>query len=98
MKKKLRVLVFPGGTEIGLEIHKALSQCKDISLFSAGLDVSNHAPYVYAQHFLIPNIRSSNWIDRLNQIIGQHNIDYVYPAYDDVLTALTQHAEQINAR
>ena len=47
------VLVFPGGTEIGLEIQRALCQCKDIRLYSAGLDVSNHAPYVFARHFSV---------------------------------------------
>jgi len=96
--KIYNILVFPGGTEIGLEIQKALHQCKDIRLFSAGLDVSNHAPYVFARHLLIPGVYDHKWIDCLNQIIVEHGIDYVFPAHDDVIVALAQHAEMIKSR
>lgn len=92
------ILVFPGGTEVGLEIHRALCQCKDIRLYSAGLDVSNHAPYVFARHFIIPSIHDPKWIDSLNQLILEHRIDYIFPAYDDVLVALVQNANRIRAR
>jgi carbamoylphosphate synthase large subunit len=95
---KYNVLVFPGGTEIGLEIQKGLSQCKDIRLYSAGLNVSNHAPYVFARHFVIPSIYDPTWIDSLNKIITNHGIDYVFPAYDDVIVALAQNTEMIKAR
>jgi carbamoyl-phosphate synthase large subunit len=43
---KRNVFIFPGGTEIGLEINKSLRHCIEVQLFSAGLSVSNHAPYV----------------------------------------------------
>lgn len=97
MSKVFRVLVFPGGTEIGLEINRALRDCKDIKLFSAGLDISNHAPYVFAKHFTIPSIFEDGWIDALNRIILEHEIDYVFPAYDDVIVALAENAARIKA-
>lgn len=97
MKKIYRVLVFPGGTEVGLEIHRALCQCKDVRLYSAGLDVSNHAPYVFARHFTVPSVHDSGWIDRLNHIITKEEIDYVFPAHDDVVLALAQNAERVEA-
>ena len=96
--KIYNILVFPGGTEVGLEIHRALCQCKDIRLYSAGLDVSNHAPYVFARHFIIPSIHDPKWIESLNQLILEHRIDYIFPAYDDVLVALVQNANRIRAR
>ncbi len=98
MKKKYNVLVFPGGTEVGLEIQRAICQCKDIQLYSAGLNVSNHAPYVFTRHFVVPSIHDPAWVDSLNQIIVEQRIDYVYPAYDDVIVALAQNAERIKAR
>lgn len=98
MKKIYNILVFPGGTEIGLEIHKALSQCKDIKLFSAGQDVPNHAPFVYARHFLVPSIHEEGWVESLNQITTENSIDYIFPAYDDVLVALAQNAGVIKAK
>ena len=97
MSKVFKVLVFPGGTEIGLEINRALRDCKDIKLFSAGLDISNHAPYVFARHFTIPSIFEPGWIDALNERILEHEIDYVFPAYDDVIVALAENAEKIKS-
>jgi hypothetical protein len=96
--KIFNVLVFPGGTEIGLEIQRALRHCKDICLFSAGSDVSNHAPYVFARHVVVPSINDPVWIERLNQIIVEQKIDYIIPAYDDVLVALAQNASDIRAK
>lgn len=98
MNRIYNVLVFPGGTEIGLEINRALSQCKEVRLYSGGLEVSNHAPYVYARHFVIPSIYSPTWIDDLNRIILEKEIDYIFPAYDDVIVALVKNQERIRAR
>ncbi len=84
------VLAFPGGTEIGLEIQKALCQRRDIRLYSAGLDVPNHAPYVFARHFLVPSIYGSDWLDVLNEIVVANDIHYIFPAYDDILVALAE--------
>jgi carbamoyl-phosphate synthase large subunit len=98
MGKKYNVLVFPGGTEIGLEIQKALCQQKDIVLFSAGLDISNHASYVFSRHFTLPGIDNSDWLNSLNQLITDHSIDYIFPAYDDVIIALVTHASELKAK
>ncbi|MBC1270354.1 ATP-grasp domain-containing protein, partial [Trichormus variabilis FSR] len=96
--KKYKVLIFPGGSEIALEIHRALCDCKDIQLYSAGLDVANHAPYVFAEHFNIPSIHEPGWIDALNQVIDANSIDYIFPAYDDIIVALAEKSQYIKAK
>ncbi len=96
--KVREVLVFPGGTEIALEIQRALGNCKDIRLFSAGMDISNHAPYAFQRHYLVPSVHGPSWIECLNQLIVQQGIDYVFPAHDDVLAALAKNSQQIKAR
>lgn len=93
-----RVLVFPGGTEIGLEINSALRFCKEVELFSAGLAISNHAAYVYAQHTEIPGIRTPGWLEALNALIARQKIDYVFPAYDDIIIALVENAGRVHAK
>lgn len=98
MKAKYNVLVFPGGTEIGLEIHRSLGQCKEITLFSAGANVSNHAPYVFARHFIMPSIHEAGWLAALNRIVTDNSIDYIFPAYDDIIVALAENAEKIKAK
>lgn len=97
MKAK-NILVFPGGTEIGLEIHGALRECKDVRLYSAGFGVSNHAPYVFARHFHVPSVHDPAWVESLNQVVVEQGIDYIFPAHDDVVVALAQNAEKIKAR
>lgn len=91
-------MVFPGGTEIGLEINKALGQCKNIKLFSAGSSVPNHAPLVYARHFVMPSIHEAGWINELNRIIIANTIDYIFPAYDDIVVALVENAGRIKTK
>ena len=45
----VNVLVFPCGSEIGLEIHAALRHAKDIRLHGAS-SVSDHGEFVYARY------------------------------------------------
>lgn len=98
MKKRYNILVFPGGTEIGLEIQKALCYCKDIRLYSAGDDVSSHAPFIFRQHFSIPSVDKPDWIVSLNKLIEELKIDYIFPAHDDVILALAQNSKRIKCR
>ncbi len=93
-----RVLVFPGGTEIGIEINRSLRFVWNIEIFSAGSAVSNHAPYVFKNHFNIPSIHEKDWIGRLKEVVCKNEIDFIYPAYDDVLLALMEHEDQLQAR
>ena len=81
-----------------MEIRQALGRCKDICLFSAGLDISNHAPFVFSHHDHIPSVHDFGWLEALNQVIAEHAIDYIFPAYDDVLVALVENVESIPAR
>ena len=92
-----KVLIFPAGTEIGLEIHAALSSCKEVQLFAAGQATSNHAELLYDQYYPISDIYSDNWLDELNALIKKLDIDYIFPAYDDVIVALSENREKIPA-
>lgn len=97
MKRSQKVLIFPGGTEIGLEIWRALKDCRNMVLYSAGSNVSNHAPYVFKNHFLVPDVHCNNWDGVLSNIINTYRIDYIFPAHDDVVMALAQNADKFNA-
>jgi hypothetical protein len=92
------VLVFPGGSEIGLEIHKSLRFCKEVNLHSAAINNSNHAPYVYQRHHVIPSIYKSDWIQSLNHLIAREKITHIFPAYDEIIVALAKNNEIINAK
>lgn len=95
---KRNVLVFPAGTEIGLEIHAALHNCKEIEVFGAGQDVSNHARFSYSEYHHLPSIHEDGWLDRLIELCKHLSIDYIFPAYDDVIVALVHHREKFTAQ
>ncbi|BAY92024.1 MULTISPECIES: ATP-grasp domain-containing protein [unclassified Tolypothrix] len=93
-----KVLVFPGGTEIGLEIQKSLLHCKDIQIYSAGSRISNHASLVFKNHFIIPSVSETDWLNSLNEIIIHEGIDYIFPAHDDVIVALAENIKSLKAK
>lgn len=93
-----RVLVFPGGTECGLEIWRALRSSRLVNLFAANSDISNHAPYVFENYFVVPSIDEEGWIRHLNEVIRSNSIEFVYPTHDDVILALMEHESDVAAR
>lgn len=91
------VLVFPAGTEIALEIYEALRQCKEIRLFGAGLDEPSHGPFAFRDFHVVPSIYEANWLSELIALCRRLEIDYIFPAYDDVIVALARNQEHIPA-
>jgi hypothetical protein len=92
------VLVFPCGSEIGLEIHNALKYSKDFKLFG-GSSVDDHGKFVYENYIPdIPFIDDDNLLDCLNSIVEEYEIDLIYPSHDDVVLKLSEIKEDLNAR
>ena len=91
------VLVFPAGTECGLEIFSALKYCKEVQLFGAGQHVSNHAQVLYAPYHVLPSVDDANWLKELSDLCVELHIDYIFPAHDDVLVALSKNRAAIAA-
>lgn len=91
------VLVFPAGTEVGLELLNALEYCKEVRLFGAGQDVSNHGKFAYPEYHVLPSIYEANWLAQLVLLCETLSIDYIFPAYDDVIVALSREQKKIPA-
>lgn len=98
MKPPYRVLVFPAGTEIGLEIREALRYCKEIELFGAGQVGSNHGPFAFSRYHVVPTIYEPNWLEALNSLVQSEKIDFIFPAHDDVIVSLSREQMRIGAR
>lgn len=92
-----RVLIFPGGTEIGLEINRALRDCKEVELLSAGQSVPSAAEFRFRTHLTLPLIDRPECADALADAIDAHAIDAVFPAHDDVVLGLARLAPRLNA-
>lgn len=95
--KKTRVLVFPCGSEIGLEIQQALRFDKTIELVGAS-SVDSHGRVVFENYDeQLPFISDPGFIEALNALIARWDVDFIFPAYDDVLMALSHSRDKINA-
>lgn len=95
MKKK--VAVFPAGTEIGLEINRSLMYSTHIELYGF-TSVKDHSEYVYANYVDgLPFYSENTFVDVLNQYIEKYNIDFIFPAHDDVQLCLTEKADRLKA-
>ncbi|MEC2197331.1 ATP-grasp domain-containing protein [Bacillus subtilis] len=91
------VLIFPCGSEIGLEIHNALKYVKGLTLYG-GSSIKDHGTYVYKNYIGdFPNIDAEDFIDFLNDMISKFDIDFIIPAHDSVVLKLAQYQNSINA-
>ncbi len=96
--QKKNILVFPCGSEIGLEIHRALSWTKFITLYGATSQESNHGKFVYKNYIdNLPYINSPGFLSQFNEVLKTYNIDYVLPAHDSVVLKLSELSEQVNS-
>ena len=93
-----RVLIWPGGTEIGLELRQALGWCKELELLSASAAVSSHAPFAFVRHFTLPSVHEPGWFEALETRLQEHAITHVFPAHDDVLLALAEVANRLQTK
>ena len=91
------ILVFPAGTEIGMEILDALKYSKFIRVFG-GTSVRCHAQFVFENYIEgIPFVDEDSFVDAINDVIDEYKIDYVYPAHDSVLTKLALNRDRLHA-
>jgi carbamoyl-phosphate synthase large subunit len=93
-----RVLVFPAGTEIALEIRQALAGCKEVALFGAGAAVSSHGPFAFCSYDTVPFVTDPKWADAIRAVVERRGITHVFPAHDDAVVALAEHEGRIGAK
>jgi len=93
------VLVFPCGSEIGLEIHRALRFSRHFELIGASSTHSNHGRYVFDRYIDgLPFVSSPGFVDALNCVIDEQAVDFVFPAHDQVVLALAEQACRLRAQ
>lgn len=94
---KKRVLVFPCGSEVGLEIHRSLRFSKDFELVGAS-SVSDHGKFVYDNYIPgMPFVDDSDFMQRIEEEVRRNSIDFIFPAHDSVVLKLAKHANSLSA-
>lgn len=94
---KKKVLVFPCGSEIGLEIYRSLRFSTYFDLVG-GSSVADHGQYVYQSYIDdIPFVDDPNFIPAIKQIVSDYKIDFIFPAHDSVVLKLAEHQSEVGA-
>ncbi len=95
---KKNILVFPCGSEIGLNIHSSVKYSTHFHLIG-GNSVEDHGEFVYKDYISsIPFVSDPSLIPFLRKIVQDRTIDAIYPAMDSVITTLKTHEEEIGCR
>ena len=97
---KKRVLVYPCGTEIGLEIYRCVNASIHYELVG-GSSTYDHGRFVYKNHIdHLPFLTDDSTLEdilRFNEAISNYNIDFIYPAMDGVLYKFAQFRDYLKA-
>ncbi|MGF7001979.1 putative ATP-grasp superfamily ATP-dependent carboligase [Lachnospiraceae bacterium PFB1-21] len=97
-KEAIKIMIFPAGSEVGLEIYNALKYCKNIEVWG-GASVDDHTKFIY-EHVTpqLPYVTDASFIYELNKVLENLEIDFLYPANDEVQYILTKAVEKICTR
>ena len=92
------VLVFPCGTEIGLEIYRSLANSKHFEIYGSS-SMDDHGKFVYKNYISnIEFVDSINFINEINSLTEKFKIDFIIPAHDSVVLKLAQHQNELKAK
>ena len=93
---KKNVLIFPCGSEIGLEIYRSLKYSIHFNLIGAS-SISDHGRFVYENYIPgLPFADDDEFIEKLNQVIATHKIHLLYLTMDAVINKVAQHKDKVN--
>lgn len=94
MKKK--ILVFPAGSEVALEIHRSLRYSMHFDLIGAS-STNDHGKFTYEKHIEnIPYYNHPDFIKAIENIIHNENIDAIIPAMDLVAHKLKENENKLD--
>ena len=96
--KRFKVLVFPAGTEIGLEIHRSLANLKEVDLIGASSSKYDHGAFVFKSFYQLPWIFEADFLPLLNELLENHEVTHIYPAHDDVQLFLMENQTNIKCK
>jgi hypothetical protein len=96
--KPFNILVFPCGSEIGLEIHRSLKYSAHVNLVGAN-SIDDHGMFVYENYIGdVPFVDSPGIIPALKKIVRDYQIDALYPTMDKVISKLKSFESELGCK
>lgn len=98
MREKQNILVFPCGSEIGLEVYRSLKYSTYFNLIG-GSSVDDHGRFVFDNYISdIPYVTDPCFVPYMKRIIKKYNISAIYPATDMVITYLKRAEKELDCK
>jgi hypothetical protein len=98
MEQKFNILVFPCGSEVGLEIYRSLQYSQHINLIGLN-SVDDHGKFVFDKYIgNAPFIDSDKIIPFLTDLVAKYHIDAIYPAMDSVIEKLKRYENKLGCK
>jgi len=98
MINKKKILVFPCGSEIALNIHSSVKYSTYFELIGAN-SVDDHGKYVYNDYISgLPMIDDPDIIPALHKIVEERKIDAIFPSMDKVITVTKKFEKEIGCK
>ena len=95
---KKNILVFPCGSEIGLDIYSSVCYSTYFHLIG-GSSVEDHGRFVYDDYIPnIPYLNTPEFIPAMRKIVKERKIDAIYPALDNVITVLKENEAELGCK
>ena len=83
-----KVLIFPCATEVAIEYWAALRTKKNIKIFGATSNLSDHSEFLYRDRSLLPMVNEAGFLSSLNDLIEKLKIELVIPTHVTVIDFL----------
>ena len=96
---KKNVLIFPAGSEIGIEIFNSLKYNIHFDIFGAS-GKADHAKFLYKLDRYYEGeyyIEKDNFIEIFNLLLISCNIQFIFPTHDSITLFLIENKEKIKA-
>ncbi|MCR5713401.1 MAG: ATP-grasp domain-containing protein [Bacteroidales bacterium] len=95
---KRNILVFPCGSEIGLDIYSSVRYSTYFRLIGAS-SIDDHGKFVYEDYISgVPYVTDPYFIPTMARIVKERQIDAIYPTMDLVITVLKEHEAEFGCR
>lgn len=92
---QINILVFPCGSEVGLEIGKALGKTLHVLMHGAS-STDNHGRLAYSRYAEVPNIAHQEFNARFADLIYRWQIEILFATHDSVIEYLAPFALEWN--
>jgi hypothetical protein len=101
MPPKRKVLIFPAGSEIGIEIFHSLKYSHHVEVFGAS-GKNDHASLLYEPSHYVEDERlyidAEDFVARLNVYLQRLGIEFIYPTHDSIACFLAERQSLLSAQ